>query len=283
MIIITPGQYSSRFELHWNCPTDAANTPNSSEICTFLLFHFVAFRRQPYILQDILVFCSSTSGTLRSIGEVVLAHLKSYSFALRLSGSIWEHLDGSVWLFRVAELFSCTFQTILHFADGVYHYQQLKMHSQLGWVCVFECIQKYTSECTWEQAMKYTWQLAFNCVASSMIDYMCRLVYSMSNTSGLNGSRPGWNQARNSGIHYQLPTNRTTQLVPDGIPDRTKNHKYSALYEPDCGSIVQFLQPSWQFSIPVFTVSWHNLYIGYPLWCLLLSPVLRFVIRSIIF
>jgi len=34
-IIITPVEYGSRFKLHQNSHGDAANTPNSSEICTF--------------------------------------------------------------------------------------------------------------------------------------------------------------------------------------------------------------------------------------------------------
>jgi hypothetical protein len=198
-----------------------------------------------------------------------LEHRKSCRFVLSLSGSIWEHLDGSVWLFRVAELFRCAFQTILHFANEVYHYQQLKIYSQLDWVCVFECIQKYTSECTWEHAMKYTWQLAFNFVASSMIDYVCRLLYGMSNISGLHGSGPGWNEVWNSGICYELTRNRTTQQAHNGILVQTETLRYSALYKLDCGSIVQFLQPSWQFCIPVLTVWWHNLYMRYPLWLVL--------------
>jgi len=37
--------------------------------------------------------------------------------ALSLSESIWEHLEESVCLFKVAELFSCDLQTILHIAD----------------------------------------------------------------------------------------------------------------------------------------------------------------------
>jgi hypothetical protein len=40
-----------------------------------------------------------------------------HSAYLGASGSIWEHLEGSVWLFRVAELFGYNFQTIFHFAD----------------------------------------------------------------------------------------------------------------------------------------------------------------------
>jgi len=60
----------------------------------------------------------TTSRTLSSTGEVVLEHLRVHHFALSLSGSIWERLEESVWLFRVAELFSCDFQTILHIADA---------------------------------------------------------------------------------------------------------------------------------------------------------------------
>jgi len=76
------------------------------------------------------MYCSTTSRSLESTGEVVSEHLTANHFALGLSGSIWEHLEGSVWLFRVAELFSCDFKTMIHFADiGVgsdiynpYHY-----------------------------------------------------------------------------------------------------------------------------------------------------------------
>jgi hypothetical protein len=59
------------------------------------------------------------SGAFRRPGEVVWVHLKAHRFAFNLSGSNWEHLESSVWLFRVAELFSSDFQTILHFADNV--------------------------------------------------------------------------------------------------------------------------------------------------------------------
>jgi hypothetical protein len=32
---------------------------------------------------------------------------------------MWERLEGSVWLFRVAEMFSCNFQIkVIHFADA---------------------------------------------------------------------------------------------------------------------------------------------------------------------
>ena len=50
-------------------------------------------------------------------GEVVSEHLREHRLAFSLSGSIWEHLAGSKGLFRVAQLFSYDFQTILHFAD----------------------------------------------------------------------------------------------------------------------------------------------------------------------
>jgi len=75
-----------------------------------------AFERQLYTLQDILGFCSTTSGVFRSTGEVVSEHLRAHRFAFGLSGSIWEHLEGSVGLFRVAELFGYDFQTISHCA-----------------------------------------------------------------------------------------------------------------------------------------------------------------------
>ena len=44
--------------------------------------------------------------------------LRAHRFAFSLSGSIWEHLQGSVWLFSVAELFSYDCQPILHHADA---------------------------------------------------------------------------------------------------------------------------------------------------------------------
>ena len=44
-------------------------------------------------------------------------HLRAHRIAFSISGSILEHLEGSVWLFTVAELFSNDFQTTLHFAD----------------------------------------------------------------------------------------------------------------------------------------------------------------------
>jgi len=121
IIIITPGEYASRFEMHRNSLGDAANspnTPNGSGICTFYYFDLVAFWRHLYSLQDILVFCSTTSGVFRSTGEAVSEHLGAHRFAFNLCGSTWEHLEGSVWLFRVAELFGYDFQTILHFADA---------------------------------------------------------------------------------------------------------------------------------------------------------------------
>jgi len=46
IMIITPWEYASRFEVHRNSLGDMANTPNtpnSSEICTFKYFDFVAF------------------------------------------------------------------------------------------------------------------------------------------------------------------------------------------------------------------------------------------------
>jgi len=98
-----------------------------------LIVWLEAFWRQPYTLQGILVFCSTTSGALRSTGEAVSERLRAHCFAFSLSGNIWEHLEGSVWLFRVAELFSYDFQTILHVADEDRRYFQnmrdLKMHS----------------------------------------------------------------------------------------------------------------------------------------------------------
>ena len=79
-----------------------------------------------------LGFCSTTSGVFRSTGEVVSEHLKAHRFAFNLSGSIWVHLEGSVWLFRVAELFGYDFQTILHLAD-VRHCSQWKDQQKTLW------------------------------------------------------------------------------------------------------------------------------------------------------
>jgi len=66
---------------------------------------------------DIHRFCSKTSGVFWSTGEVVLEHLRAHRFAFNLFGSIWAHLEGSGWLFRVAEVYSYDFKTFEHFAD----------------------------------------------------------------------------------------------------------------------------------------------------------------------
>jgi len=85
-----------------------------------------------YTVQDSLVFWSTTSGALRSTQEVVSEHLGAHHFAFSLSGSIWKDLEGSVWLFTVAELFWYNFQTILHCADAWSHYTKYTLcHSQL--------------------------------------------------------------------------------------------------------------------------------------------------------
>jgi hypothetical protein len=72
--------------------------------------------------------------------ELVLEHLRAHRFALSRSGSIWEHLARLVLLFRVAELFSCDFQTILHFADGtpIVLLQNIP-HSSDGIILRYEC------------------------------------------------------------------------------------------------------------------------------------------------
>jgi len=44
---------------------------------------------------------------------------EAHRFAFSLFRSIWEVLEGSGWLFRIDELLSYDFGTILHFADGV--------------------------------------------------------------------------------------------------------------------------------------------------------------------
>jgi hypothetical protein len=54
-----------------------------------------------------------------SSGKLIFEHSGAHRIAFKLSGSIWEHLEGPVWLFRVAEMFCYDFQTILHFADEV--------------------------------------------------------------------------------------------------------------------------------------------------------------------
>jgi hypothetical protein len=42
---------------------------------------------------------------------------EAHFFAFSLFGSLWDLLEGSVWLFRIAVLLSYDFQIILHFAD----------------------------------------------------------------------------------------------------------------------------------------------------------------------
>jgi len=54
---------------------------------------------------------------MKSTSELVAERLRIHRFAFSLFRSVWEHLEGSVWLFRVAELLSYDFQTIVHFAD----------------------------------------------------------------------------------------------------------------------------------------------------------------------
>jgi hypothetical protein len=49
--------------------------------------------------------------------------MKAHRFAFSLSGSILQHLEGSVWLFRVAELFGYGFQTIGSFADECFSFR----------------------------------------------------------------------------------------------------------------------------------------------------------------
>jgi len=55
-------------------------------------------------LEEHLKYSQSTSGAHR--------------FAFSLFGSVWELLEGSVWLFGIAESLSYDIQTILHFADA---------------------------------------------------------------------------------------------------------------------------------------------------------------------
>jgi len=54
---------------------------------------------------------------MRSTSIVISEFLRAGYFVFNLSGGIWEYLEQSVLMFRVAELFSYDFQTILHFAD----------------------------------------------------------------------------------------------------------------------------------------------------------------------
>jgi hypothetical protein len=117
MITITHGEYASRLDVYRNSLADAANTPNTpngSEPCAFKLFNFVAFSGQLYTLQDIHGFSSTTFGVVRSTRDIFSEQLRAHRIAFSLSGSKLKHLEGSVWLFRVAELFSYNFQTILH-------------------------------------------------------------------------------------------------------------------------------------------------------------------------
>jgi len=51
----------------------------------------------------------------RQFGTIANSSVHCYAFSP--SGSIWRHLEASVLLFRVAELFSYSIQPILHFAD----------------------------------------------------------------------------------------------------------------------------------------------------------------------
>jgi len=64
-----------------------------------------------------IVFCSPISVALRCTGQVVLEHRTTHCCVFSLSGSILMHVEVSLWLFRVTELFSCNLQTILDFAD----------------------------------------------------------------------------------------------------------------------------------------------------------------------
>jgi len=91
------------------------------------------------MLQDIPGFCYTTSGIFRSTGDVVPEHLRAHRCAFSLSGSIWAHLEGSVWLFRVTELFGYDFQTIIHFADvlvSTLKYLQFRMKTVIMVVAV---------------------------------------------------------------------------------------------------------------------------------------------------
>jgi len=125
--IVSRGECGTWFEVYQNSLEAAANTPNSSKICTFKYFDFVAFWRQLYSLKDIHLFWSTTSGALRITGEVISEHLGTYFFVSILSGSIRKHPEASVWLFRVAVVFSYNFETILHFAQD--HLIQQNTHS----------------------------------------------------------------------------------------------------------------------------------------------------------
>jgi len=49
--------------------------------------------------------------------QLVFKYLDALHLVFSLSGCIWENLEGLPWLFRVVELFSQDFLTVLHFAD----------------------------------------------------------------------------------------------------------------------------------------------------------------------
>ena len=96
-------------------------------------------------------------GALRITCEVFSEHRGAHRVASSLPGSIWEHMEGSVWLFRVAELFSYDFPTILHFADesrppsaspNLLDYV-LKVHLWVHWIIASKYISKLARLWPW--------------------------------------------------------------------------------------------------------------------------------------
>ena len=49
---------------------------------------------------------------------------EAHRYAFSLFGSVWELLEGSVWLFGIAESLSYDIRTILHFADAMQEHSQ---------------------------------------------------------------------------------------------------------------------------------------------------------------
>lgn len=116
-IIITSGEFGTRFKIQWNSHSKVANTPNHTEIYTCQQCDFIALWGKLFRFQDVHVFGSTTSGALNSSIGLCSVYLKHHWFASNLFVSIWKYLEQSAWLFRVGEFFSCDTQIILHFAN----------------------------------------------------------------------------------------------------------------------------------------------------------------------
>jgi len=106
-------------QVHRNRLGDECRSPSRYEIFPTQRHDFIAFWRQLHTLWNILVFCSATSEALRSTWKYSESTWEAHRFAFSLFGSFWKLLEGSVWLFRLAELSSYDFQNILPFADAV--------------------------------------------------------------------------------------------------------------------------------------------------------------------